>query len=99
MKDQVALGDIAGAEAAIKGHEAKTAEKLEQVKAVTAATESVTAIEAAIKPLQASLDEAKANETKPADTTELDSLSTQITEWEAKLGPRSVRNHHGKYRD
>jgi len=84
---QAALGDIAGAEAAIKTHETKTAEKLEQVKAVTAATERIAFIETAIKDLEAALVEAKAKETAPADTTELDSLAAQIAEWEGRLGP------------
>lgn len=84
---QKQLGDIAGAEAALKIHEAKVQEKLEQVRKVTAAGERITQIENAIKEYQASLDKARAEQSAPADTSVLDSLNQEIQEWEAKLSP------------
>ena len=87
MKEQSALGDLAGAESAIKTHETKTAEKLEKVKAVTTAAERIVTIEKTIQDLEKTLTEAKAKEKAPPDTTALDALTAEIGEWEARLAP------------
>ena len=84
---QKELGDIAGAEAAIKRQEEKTAEKLACVKVVTACAERITFIEAAIKDLEASLATAKAAEANPIDTSTLDALTKELGEWEVRLAP------------
>ena len=84
---QKELGDIAGAEAALKRQEEKTKEKLAWVQTVTAATERITFIEAAIKDLEASLATAKAAEANPIDTTALDSLTAELATWEGRLAP------------
>ena len=87
MRKQAALGDIAGAEAALKAHEQKTAAKLEAVKAVTVAGERIQTIEAAIKNLEAALANAKAAEANPIDTSALDALTAEIALWEGYQAP------------
>jgi tetratricopeptide (TPR) repeat protein len=84
---QKALGDIAGAEAALKAHEVKVQEKLEQVKKVTATEERIKQIEKAIGEYQVALDKAKTEQSAPADTSALDALNAEITQWEARLSP------------
>jgi hypothetical protein len=84
---QAKLGNIAGAEAAIKKQEEKIAEKLAWVATATAATERIVFIEAAIKDLEVALANAKAAEANPIDTSALDALTTEIGEWEARLSP------------
>jgi len=81
------LGDIAASERALKDHEAKIAEKLEQVRKVTATEERITLCEAQIKDLEQALLDAKAKETAPIDTSTLDRLTREMSEWEAKLAP------------
>jgi AAA domain-containing protein len=81
------LGDIAGAEAAIKRQGEKTEEKLAAVKAITAAQERITFIDAAVKDLESALANAKAAEANPIDTTTLDTLAAEIVTWEGRLAP------------
>ena len=84
---QSKLGDIAGAEAVIKRQDEKTGEKLEAVKAITAAQERITFAENAVKDLEAALANAKAAEANPIDTSALDALTKELGEWEARLTP------------
>ena len=85
--EQNGLGDIVAAETIVRTHQQQTADKLQAVKDVAAATERITAAENAIKTLEAELEAAKAQETAPADTTELDKANAELATWEARLSP------------
>jgi hypothetical protein len=87
MRAQADLGDIAGAEAAVKRQDEKLAEKLAAQRDRTANEEKLQTIEGTIARLEGELGEAKEKQTAPPDTTQVDALAAQITEWEAKLGP------------
>lgn len=82
-----ALGDISGAEQIVRTHQQQTAEKLQAVKDVAAATEQIAATEKAIADLEAQLAQAKSQETAPANITEFDKANEQLAIWESRLSP------------
>jgi hypothetical protein len=87
IQQQKALGDIKAAEDAIQKQEKAVAAKLEQVKKVTETTERIATLEKQSGDAKAALDTAKAAESEPVDTTAIDAVNTEISEWEARLAP------------
>ena len=87
IQQQKALGDIKAAEDAIQKQEKSVAAKLEQVKKVTETTERIATLEKQSGDARAALDTAKAAESEPVDTTAIDAVNTEISEWEARLAP------------
>jgi hypothetical protein len=87
IQQQKALGDIKAAEEAIQKQEKSVAAKLEQVKKVTETTERIATLEKQSGDAKAALDTAKAAESEPVDTTAIDAVNTEISEWEARLVP------------
>ena len=87
IQQQKALGDIKAAEEAIQKQEKAVAAKLEQVKKVTETTERIATLEKQSGDAKAALDTAKAAESEPVDTTAIDAVNTEISEWEARLAP------------
>jgi ubiquinone biosynthesis protein UbiJ len=86
-QQQKALGDIKAAEEAIQKQEKSVAAKLEQVKKVTETTERIATLEKQSGDAKAALETAKASESEPVDTTAIDAVNTEISEWEARLAP------------
>ena len=87
IQQQKALGDIKAAEEAIQKQEKSVAAKLEQVKKVTETTERIATLEKQSGDAKAALETAKASESEPVDTTAIDAVNTEISEWEARLAP------------
>jgi hypothetical protein len=87
MMQQAALGNITEAETKLEHHERDVEKKLENVKRITSLSEKITTTEKAIKVLEASLATAKTAESEPVDTTAIDAVNTEISEWEARLAP------------
>jgi hypothetical protein len=87
IQQQKALGDIKAAEDAIQKQEKAVAAKLEQVKKVTETTERIATLEKQSGDAKAALETAKASESEPVDTTAIDAVNTEISEWEARLAP------------
>ena len=86
-EEQKALGDIEGAEAAVAAHKANTEKFLVNARVVTASSERTAAAQAAITRLEGELDQAKAAESEPVDTSALDKINAEIAEWETHLSP------------
>jgi hypothetical protein len=87
IQQQKSLGDIKAAEESIQKQEKAVAAKLEQVKKVTETTERIATLEKQSGDAKAALDTAKAAESEPVDTTAIDAVNTEISEWEARLAP------------
>ena len=87
VQQQKALGDIGKAEATLSQQEIASSRKLENVCQITAMVEKIRTLEAAIKELETTLATAKASESEPVDTTAIDAVNTEISEWEARLAP------------
>jgi len=87
IQQQKALGDIGKAEATLSQQEIVSSRKLESVRQITAMVEKIRTLEAAIKELETTLATAKASESEPVDTTGIDAVNTEISEWEARLAP------------
>jgi DNA repair exonuclease SbcCD ATPase subunit len=87
LTEQKALGDIAGAEREIAENRARVDRKLDLVKSVVRATDTIAGIEKAIAGLEKELTTAQQEVSEPADTSALDALNKEIEEWEALLSP------------
>ena len=87
VQQQKDLGDIGKAEATLSQQEIASSRKLENVCQITAMVEKIRTLEAAIKELETTLATAKASESEPVDTTAIDAVNTEISEWEARLAP------------
>lgn len=87
IQQQKALGDIGKAELTLSQQEIASGRKLENVKQITALVEKIRTLETAIKELENALATAKAAESEPVDTTAIDAVNTEISEWEARLAP------------
>ena len=88
-KEQLDLGDIAGAEHVIAEHDKAVAAKLEATRRVTAAEEAVKTATTERDDLARAVEAEKANvaAAAPADTSALDAINKAISEWEGELGP------------
>ena len=85
--EQQGLGDLAEAEAVIATHKALTEKKLQTEKTITDLEQSISKLEQAIDSAAIALDEAKAQETAPADTSALDAAQEELSTWESRLSP------------
>ena len=85
--EQKTLGDIPAAEQIIRTHQQQTAEKAAAAAQATAFAETISKIEQAIDSLCIALEEAKAQETAPADTTAYDAALVELSKWEGRLSP------------
>lgn len=87
LAEQNGLGDIAGAEKIVADGAALAEKKSSVAGLVTLYCERISTSEQAIDSLGISLDEAKAQETAPADTSALDAANAELGIWEARLSP------------
>jgi len=85
--EQQALGDITSAEQ-ILAKNAELHEKHEKTKRrVEELEQTISQTEQAVDSASIALDEAKAQESAPADTTALDAANAELSTWEARLSP------------
>lgn len=81
------LGDIEGAVTTLEADDAKVQSLLDLKRQLVAVDERITKLSQDLDAKKASLTDAKAKESAPADTSVLDKINVELSEWEAKLGP------------
>ena len=87
MRRQGALGDIAAAEKALKTDADAKAQRDQIGASIKALEQRIPELKKAVASAQEALDAARAEDAIPQDTTALDSLSAEISQWEAHLSP------------
>ena len=81
------LGSIQGAEKQLEANEQTIRDAIALGRTIKTVQARIDEAQAAIETLAAQLVQAKANEQAPADSTKLDSINAEISQWEAQLSP------------
>lgn len=87
MKEQQGLGDILGSEKALRENVASAEKKKGIQNELSALSTTIATLSTQIIAAKAQLEDAKAAEASPVDTTVIDSLNTEIAAWEKQLTP------------
>ena len=85
--EQMDLGSIQGAEKQLEANEQTIRDAIALGRTIKTVQARIDEAQAAIETLAAQLVQAKANEQAPADSTKLDSINAEISQWEAQLSP------------